>query len=149
MFAALTVARLREAVYAADADDDDDNTTAATTAAAAGRRLRDTPSWISPDDIAPTVLPLATAAEKVLASMHDVLERTVVARNEELARIHAEEEGNSAAAETQDLPEEQRKAAEEKKTHLRETKAAEIRLVRNVELLKNPATRFKAEELVV
>ncbi|CBF89843.1 hypothetical protein AN0270.2 [Aspergillus nidulans FGSC A4] len=54
MFAALTVARLREAVFA-DADEN----------------LRYKKSWIPADDVKPTELPLAKATEMVLASSGD------------------------------------------------------------------------------
>ncbi|KAL1956857.1 hypothetical protein VTO42DRAFT_6705 [Malbranchea cinnamomea] len=134
MFAALTVARLREAIYVADSA----NTSATP-------RLHETPSWVSPDDVPPTELPLAKAAEMVLASMHCVLEKTLIARNEELAKYKNEDTSMAF----QDLPEADQKAALEKRAHLRQTKAAEIRLVRNVNLLKNPTVRFRAEEFVL
>ncbi|KAK2765400.1 putative pyridoxal kinase [Arachnomyces sp. PD_36] len=123
MFAALTVARLREAVFA------DDSPTP----------VRNVKSWISSDDVEATELPLAKATVKVLASMHDVLERTMAARIREL-------EGSSSlsnsldGANSNNLPD----AEKQKLDHLRETKAAEIRLVRNVGLLKNPITKFVA-----
>ncbi|KAJ3522027.1 hypothetical protein NM208_g13033 [Fusarium decemcellulare] len=58
MFGALMVIRMREAVYHAD------------------ERLRNTASWLSDDSVSATDLPLARAAEKVLASMHEVLSKT-------------------------------------------------------------------------
>lgn len=66
MFAALTVARLREAVSDAGGD------------------LCSTKSWVSPDSVAAVDLPLAKATIKVLSSMHSVLERTLESRNAEL-----------------------------------------------------------------
>lgn len=112
MFAALTVARLREAV-ANDQNPD----------------LQNTKSWISGDDVRPTELPLAKATEKVLASMHNVLEKTIEARDLELAST------DNVDAES-----------EPKREHLRRTKAAEIRLVRNVKYLREPTVQFKARE---
>ena len=56
MFAALTVARFREAALAAG--------------------LCETKSWLSPDEIGPLDLPLAFAAQKVCGSMQMVLGRT-------------------------------------------------------------------------
>lgn len=116
MFAALTVARLRESV------------------AAAGEDLRHTRSWVSPDSVAATNLPLAQATVKVLASMHSVLEQTLEARNAELAA--AAPVPNGALS-----PDEQ-----QKQQHLRRTKAAEVRLVRNVQFLRDPRVTFTAQE---
>ncbi|KAK2798437.1 putative pyridoxal kinase [Onygenales sp. PD_10] len=138
MFAALTVARLREAVYAADPDP------TATAAAAPTTLLRNTPSWLSPDTVPATQLPLAQATEKVLASMHGILEKTMLERNAELARYPADDEENDE--EFAGLDEAERKVAVEKRAYLRATKAAEVRLVRNVGLLKVPNVVFRAEE---
>ena len=60
MFAALTVPRLIEAVSLTAPD----------------QNLHNTPSWRSPDAVAPADLPLAKAAQKVLASMQAVLAKT-------------------------------------------------------------------------
>jgi pyridoxine kinase len=119
MFAALMVARLREAVF-----------TASTTP-----QLKSTRSWVSPDDVASTDLPLATATEKVLSSMHYVLERTMEARTAELA---------TAVDEKADIEgtDEQRQF----RKHLRETKAGEVRLIRNVHALRSPKVIFRARE---
>lgn len=78
MFAALTVPRLLEAVAAAPT----------------AHNLRNTPSWRSPDDVAPADLPLAQAAQKVLASMQAVLGQTA-ARCAEKMRVY-----DAAAART-------------------------------------------------
>jgi pyridoxine kinase len=134
MFAALTVARLREAVLVTDASQTSGSAT----------RLCDRPSWVSPDDVQATDLPLAHAAEKVLASMHCVLEKTAEARSAELAKYSSA--GDDSATVFADLPADERKAALEKRAYLRQTKAAEIRLVRNVDLLKYPTVEFKAVE---
>ena len=113
MFAALTVVRLREAVAAAE--------------------LASTRSWISPDDVEATDLPLARATEKVLASMHTVLEKTKTARDEALERMSGP------------LGTLERERDSEKRLHLRKTKAAEVRVVRNVADLKEPKVVFRAE----
>ncbi|KAJ5115449.1 hypothetical protein NUU61_001208 [Penicillium alfredii] len=115
MFAALTVARLREAV------------------AAAGQDLSTTRSWVSPDSVPATDLPLARAAVKVLASMHSVLERTLEARDAELATAPAQN-GDVGADEPQ------------KREHLRRTKAAEVRLVQNARFLRDPQIQFAVQE---
>ncbi|KAF7714615.1 Pyridoxal kinase [Penicillium ucsense] len=117
MFAALTVARLREAVV--NAGDD----------------LLHTRSWVSPDDVPANELPLAQSTIKVLSSMHSVLERTMEARDAELAKETSEPCGATS-------PEEQ-----QKREHLRQTKAAEVRLVRNTKLLREPLTQFEVQVL--
>ncbi|PGH06842.1 pyridoxal kinase [Blastomyces parvus] len=165
MFAAMTVARLREAVFAADADAEADvkagsstNPTSSTATASTGSSnleqptaaphplLRNTPSWQSPDCVPATQLPLAQSTVKVLASMHCVLEKTMAARNAELAQYPSDDDEATRlqdAAEFAGLPESARREAR----YLRQTKAAEIRVVRNVELLKNPkGVEFVAEE---
>ncbi|PYI19214.1 pyridoxal/pyridoxine/pyridoxamine kinase [Aspergillus violaceofuscus CBS 115571] len=116
MFAALTVARLREAVFTADP------------------ALRTTKSWVSPDDVPATALPLAQSTVKVLASMHCILEKTMEARN---AELQAEVVSNGDV-----LNEEERK----KQEHLRESKAAEVRVVRHVQFLREPTVEFPAQE---
>lgn len=116
MFAALTVARLREAVDAAGDD------------------LRNTRSWVSPDNVPSKDLPLAQSTIKVLSSMHSVLERTMEARDAELARGVLAQNGDVG-------PEEQ-----QKREHLRRTKAAEVRLVRNVRFLRDPLAQFEVQE---
>jgi len=107
MFAALTVVRFREAITTAG--------------------LGNVKSWVSPDGVKGVDLPLARAAEKVLASMHAVLVKTKKARDEALVGFEGEEgvEG-----------------------HLRRTKAAEVRLVRNLGELKEPRVEFWAEGVV-
>lgn len=115
MFAALTVARLREAVDAASPD------------------LRNTASWVSPDDVEPSNLPLAQATIKVLSSMHSILERTMEARDAELA-VASSLNGGLTAEE------------QEKQDYLRRTKAAEVRLVRNARFLRDPLVQFAVQE---
>jgi pyridoxine kinase len=115
MFAALMVARLREAVVAA------------------GEDLCATRSWVSPDSVPASNLPLAQATVKVLSSMHSVLERTMEARDAELATATPEQNGDLS-------PEEQ-----QKRDHLRRTKAAEVRLVRNARFLRDPLVKFEVQ----
>ncbi|PYH90078.1 Ribokinase-like protein [Aspergillus ellipticus CBS 707.79] len=116
MFAALTVARLREAVFTAP-----------------DPALRTTKSWVSRDDVPATELPLAQSTVKVLASMHSVLERTLEVRNREM---------KSEAVNGEDGSEEDRR----KRAHLRESKAAEVRVVRYGGLLRQPEVEFRAQE---
>lgn len=123
MFAALMVARLRQVVFA-DAGFPECPS------------LRQKRSWVSPDDVPASRLPLAKATEQVLASMHDVLQRTMLARNAELSA--------SAAYQSAIAGEDTTEIA--KQRFLRETKAAEVRLVRNVRFLQQPETEFSAVE---
>ncbi|KAJ6080447.1 hypothetical protein N7467_010200 [Penicillium canescens] len=116
MFAALTVARLSEAVTAA------------------GDNLRATKSWVSPDIVAATDLPLAQATIKVLSSMHSVLERTMESRNAELAVAVPAHNGDLTTEE------------QAKRDYLRQTKAAEVRLVRNTRVLRDPKIQFKVQD---
>lgn len=119
MFAALTVARLREAVF-------DDNA-----------HLLATRSWVSPDSVQATDLPLAKATAKVLASMHCVLGKTLEARNAELAASFASADRNSNNMSEADR---------QKQEHLLQSKAAEVRLVRNTGFLRAPTVHFQAQE---
>jgi pyridoxine kinase len=91
-------------------------------------------AWISPDDVEAVDLPLARAAELALASMHIVLERTKKHRDEEMEKWDA----TVGARETKE---------DEKAQYLRETKGAEVRLVRNLDALRNPVVQFKAERV--
>lgn len=104
MFAALTVAWLRHAV--------------------AEQNLNGSKSWRPPDHVEAVDLPLTKATEKVLGSMHSILEKTKLARDEELGRMPA--------------------VQGEKNNHLRKTKAAEVRLVRNLGSLSQPEAKFVA-----
>ncbi|EHA26437.1 hypothetical protein ASPNIDRAFT_46666 [Aspergillus niger ATCC 1015] len=117
MFAALTVARFREAVFNADPT------------------LRSTKSWVSPDDVPATELPLAQSTRKVLASMHCVLEKTLEARDAELRAIVPDEGEKLLSQEDQ-----------QKRAHLRESKAAEVRVVRHAQYLREPEVEFQASE---
>lgn len=97
-------------------------------AASAADLLNDR-AWQSPDDVAATDLPLAKATEKVLASMHAVLTKTARAREEELRGLDE---------------------VDEKKLHLKRTRASEVRVVKYADDLRNPklegiSVKFKAE----
>jgi len=117
MFAALMVVRMREAVFS--------------TAAAADARAA--PSWVSPDAVAAPELPLARAAEKVLASMHEVLGKTCEAMAAELGAHQAAGAGGDAE------PEEAKK-----RLHLLRSRAAELRLARNLDSMRRPKVAFRA-----
>lgn len=113
MFAALMVARLREACQDAD--------------------LLSKHHWQSPDDVPATELPLAKAAAKVLASMHAVLAKTMDVRVKELAKLE-EEQGRELNVGVG----EEAGQDKDKEKHLRLTKAAEVRVVRNWRDLVEP-----------
>ncbi|KAH8815327.1 Ribokinase-like protein [Xylogone sp. PMI_703] len=115
MFAALMLVRFREAVS---------NT----------KGLNERQSWISDDTVEATELPLARAAEKVLASMHEVLRRTKVERDKELAKYLSALGGDVAPDDEEG----------QKKLRLIKSKATEVRLIRNLDTLKHPEVQFKA-----
>ena len=117
MFAALIVVRLREAIT--------------------NSGLNTTSAWISPDEVEILDLPLAKAAQNVLASMQTVLEKTKVARDKAL-----EDMGGP-------LGTLEKEKDSEKRIHLRKMKASEVRLVRNLEDLKNPTVKYRAEALEI
>lgn len=125
MFAALTVARLREATVAAN--------------------LQNTASWKSPDDVAAADLPLAQATSKVLASMQAVLAKTAAACAVEMEaydkRVGLEGVGSGEEAEQE----------RKRKRGLRLSRAAEVRVVRNVGDLVAPPDfeKFKATAVEV
>ena len=114
MFAALMVIRMREAVAGVPG-------------------LGGVASWQSGDDVPTLELPLARAAEKVLASMHELLSRT--------------SQGMTAVVERarKDLTEEERH--DEKKLQLVRSKGSELQLVRNLECLRAPVVAFRAKEM--
>ncbi|KAK4909029.1 hypothetical protein LTR28_000232, partial [Elasticomyces elasticus] len=126
MFAALTVARLREAARAAD--------------------LLSKPNWRSADDVPAAELPLAKASAKVLASMHVVLQKTME-RYEQEVRLLEEEKGRELNVGMGTQVEKDK----EMERHLRLTRAAEVRIVRNVrDLLEPPeGDEFRAVALEV
>ena len=75
-------------------------------------------------------LPLAKAAEKVLGSMHTVLSKTKEARDRELEAMSGRMEQEKDS---------------EKRVWLRQTKAAEVRVVRCLGDLREPKCDWKAE----
>ncbi|MCJ1227424.1 putative pyridoxal kinase [Toensbergia leucococca] len=97
--------------------------------------LGTTKSWVSPDEIEAIDLPLARAAEKVLGGMQTVLEKTKRAMDGIL-------EGMGGPLGT--LEKEKDGA---KRLHLRRTKAAEVKVVRNLNDLRNPDVIYRAEAL--
>lgn len=127
MFAALLIARLREA-SAADG-------------------LLNTRSWMPDDGTPATETPLAKATEKVLASMQIVLEKTIEARDEEL------KEGmkGGLSGKTDLDGEGNQDNGEEKRMFLARTKASEVRVVANAQALREPDMRdgkYRAVEVV-
>ncbi|CAG8953093.1 hypothetical protein HYFRA_00003288 [Hymenoscyphus fraxineus] len=118
MFAALMLVRLREAVNNVPG-------------------LKDEASWVSDDEVTATELPLAKACEKVLASMHAVLTKTKERRDEELEEYRKKTATLGTGVGDED----------EKKLRLAKSKAAEVRLVRNVRALRDPIVEFKAENV--
>ncbi|CRK12644.1 hypothetical protein BN1723_001892 [Verticillium longisporum] len=108
MFAALMTVRMRQAVW--------QSSTAA--------ELRAGRAWVSGDDVDVLDLPLARAAEMVLASMHEVLTKTA--------------EGMGAAG---------RGEADERKAHLVKSRRAELKLVRNLASLREPTVALKAKRI--
>ncbi|KAJ4982794.1 pyridoxal kinase, partial [Stagonosporopsis vannaccii] len=113
MFAALTVPRLLEAVAAAPAS----------------QNLRNTPSWRSPDDVVATDLPLAQAAQKVLASMQSVLAQTAARCSQKMTAYDAASSRTSNA-------DQGGQAA--KKRHLALMNASEVVVPRFVGELRDP-----------
>jgi pyridoxine kinase len=114
MFAALTVVRMREAVYHVAA-------------------LKGVPSWVSDDSVGPLDLPLARAAEKVVASMHEVLSKTQHGLKAEVAKVEARVDAGTDEG--------------RKELHLARSKAAELKLVRNLSCLRTPSIQFKAVDI--
>lgn len=116
MFAALLVARLRQAAKAAN--------------------VLDKPSWRSDDDVSGPDLPLAKATAKVLASMHAVLKDTADHYNAAVKELN---EGTGHSAEKD----------KENERHLKLTRAAEVRVVRNTKALREPPNLEEFNALAV
>lgn len=95
--------------------------------------LMQTDAWVSGDEVGATDLPLAKAVELVLASMHEVLTQTKLRRDEEMEKYATKISGRPDEVE------------DETKVRLVRSKAAEVRLVRNLRLLRNPDVKFRAE----
>ena len=104
--------------------------------------------WVSGDSATdPTQLPLAKAVEKVLASMHAVLKDTADYATSAMKTGQAVSFSSSSPSSTSlSGPEQQQHQQSEKERHLKQTKAAEIRVLRNIEALKDPPSveKFKA-----
>jgi pyridoxine kinase len=113
MFAALVVARMRQAAQQAE--------------------LLDQAQWRSPDEVAGPDLPLAKATEKALASMNAVLQDTA----SHYAAVAKSLENEPSLALPEDSPKEA-VAANDMQRHLRLTQAAEVRVVQNTEALRSP-----------
>ncbi|KAL0781503.1 hypothetical protein CaCOL14_002836 [Colletotrichum acutatum] len=124
MFAALMTVRMREAVIAASAS---------TSADSEAQQLKDRESWLSGDEVDALDLPLAKAAEMVLASMHEVLTQTARGMQEVVAAA-----GGDALAETEEG---------RTKLHLLKSKSAELKLVRNLASLREPTVELRARRL--
>jgi pyridoxine kinase len=124
MFAATLVARLRQAARRAN--------------------VLDKPSWRCEDDVSGPDLPLAKATEMVLASMHAILKDTAAHYDSVVQRLDAEKNDEL----NQGGGEEGQKAQEDER-HLRITRAAEVRVVRNARLLIEPPDldQFKAQRV--
>ncbi|TLD28407.1 hypothetical protein PspLS_03800 [Pyricularia sp. CBS 133598] len=120
MFAALMVARMRQAVFSSR-----DHET-----------LKAQRSWVSSDAVEAPELPLAKAAEKVLATMHEILTKTSASMDADMAKVQATL-GPEPAADAE--------AAEYKRNmHLHKSKAAELRLARNLDSLRFPKVELRA-----
>ena len=127
MFASLMVARLRQEATTAD--------------------VVSTLNWRSPDAVAGPDLPLAKAAEKVLASMHAVLKDTA----ERYERETGAWERRRQSTQLQEGTGPEASAEQDSLRHLRLTRAAEVRVVRNVRALREPpeAADFRARPVEV
>jgi pyridoxine kinase len=123
MFAALMVVRMREAVTYSATDG-----------------TQHTTSWLSPDNVEPTSLPLALAAEKVLASMHQVLERTCEQMPSDLSAAVARVATRRGVSE-------EAVRADSETMHLLKSQAAELKLARNLRWLREPTIEYRAERM--
>ncbi|KAI0890489.1 Ribokinase-like protein [Annulohypoxylon maeteangense] len=127
MFAALMVVRMREAV----ANYDKLSNGVGEGKGASSSKLGERRSWLSDDTIGVLDLPLARAAEKVLASMHEVLDRTCESMNAQMRAIR-ERRGDDI---------------DETTLHLLKSRAAELRLTRNLGCLRDPTIEYRAEKM--
>lgn len=116
MFSALMAVRMREAAVATPG-------------------LSGTRSWLSGDEVGAAELPLARAAEKVLASMNEVLDKTCRAMRAEIERAKDEAVEGLSGEEAK------------KRLHLLQSRAAELRLVRNLESLRSPVVVCRAVKM--
>ncbi|ERT03056.1 pyridoxal kinase [Sporothrix schenckii ATCC 58251] len=121
MFGALMVVRMREAV-----------TNAPDAATLLQRR-----AWLSDDSVDAIDLPLARAAEKVLASMHEVLTKTCDGLEVQMQAAEATLDRHGVTGD----------AERAKALHLLKSGAAELRLPRNVNSLRSPTVSFHAVKM--
>lgn len=126
MFAALMVGRLREAC--------------------AQMNLLDRGGWMPDDAVEAVDLPLAKATEKVLSSMQMVLEKTMAARDEEMKTFG---QGPGASVGGVEGQGNEGSDDEGRRKYLAQTKAAEVRIVRNARDLLEPEDRYKAQAMEV
>jgi pyridoxine kinase len=153
MFAALMVVRMREAVCNHDLDNNNINGGDGDGDGGRGG-LMDRAAWLSGEEVVALDLPLARAAEKVLASMHEVLAKTAErmegavekARRGVAAEVAVDGVGDGVGGVGVDGIGAEAEA-EKKKTHLLKSKAAELRLVRHLDSLRFPKVEFRAMRL--
>ncbi|TQS39403.1 hypothetical protein Golomagni_00073 [Golovinomyces magnicellulatus] len=119
MFGALILVRLREAVLKSPG-------------------LENTPNWLSNDDVPSTILPLAKAAEKAAAGIHEVLCRSKARQDVQIAAYQKKIGSNSETSDGEAASNRQRWV---------KAKASEVQIVRNLQVLKEPAEIFKAGTL--
>jgi pyridoxine kinase len=86
-------------------------------------------SWLPPDYIPALELPLTRSIERVLGSMHLVIEKTRQARDD---MVQKESEG---------------KIMDPKEAHIRNTRRSELRLIQSQQALLAPTVKYTAEEL--
>lgn len=119
MFSALTLVRFREAVCEIPG-------------------LTQISNWLSIDSVRSIDLPLAKATEKSLASMHEILAISKTSRDIEMTEYYNKIGGIEAANANESASKNHRAAL---------AKAAEVRIVRNIQRLKYPIKMFKAVEI--
>lgn len=135
MFAALMVVRMREAVTnnaptGKTTTREQSSSSSSSSSPSASPPLGAREAWLSDDGVDALDLPLARAAEKVLGTMHEVLDATCRSMRAEVRRA-AEEIGGG----------------DEKRMHLARSKAAELRLVRHLGSLREPSVEFRAQRM--
>ena len=111
MLAATLVARLRQAAQQAG--------------------VLNKPNWRSDDSVPGPDLPLAKATERVLASMHAILKDTAQYYEAKVAAWDEETKLQEGTGEEAEL-------SRQEQRHLMLTRAAEVRVVRNVRALREP-----------
>lgn len=90
--------------------------------------------WASSDRVVAVETPLARATIKVLSSMSAVLEKTMVARDREMEAYRSDHQSDEGSDRL-------------RSSHLAQTKAAEVRAVRNAADLRQPTIIFKATSI--